>query len=186
VFDIGANEGEKTILFSSLVERVVSVEPSPAAVRILKQRFIHNPKVEIVGKGAGAHAGTAKLQMFGDADCYNTFSPKEITTLDQLIAEYGIPSYIKIDVEGYELEVIKGLRSGIALLSFECNLPQFSAETIECLSILSKRQRSARFRYCVTEPPAKFECQQWMSCDEMSTIVEAGQHRYMEIYCMTA
>jgi FkbM family methyltransferase len=206
VFDIGANGGPKAAIFSSLVERVVCVEPDPAAVRILKDRFLYNPKVVVVEKGVGADEGVAKFYMFEDADGYNTFSPKwadtlattaspdrplktakavvdiPVTTLDQLIKEYGTPSYIKIDVEGYELHVIKGLTSAVPLLSFECNLPEFAPETAECLSTLAERFPAAKFNYCA-DPPARFECEQWVPYEKMSTIVETGGNRFMEIFC---
>lgn len=45
--------------------------------------------------------------------------PVEIVTLDSLIAEYGEPDFIKIDVEGWEQEAIKGLTHSIKALSFE-------------------------------------------------------------------
>jgi hypothetical protein len=45
-----------------------------------------------------------------------------VTTLDALIAEYGRPSFCKIDVEGYELQVIEGLSQPIRTISFEYNV----------------------------------------------------------------
>jgi FkbM family methyltransferase len=206
VFDIGANEGNKTALFSTLVEKVVSVEPSPGALDILKGRFFYNPKVVIVGKGIGMEEGIGKFHLFEDADCYNTLSSKwteslaqsticgrpvktprtiidiPVTTLDQLIKEYGVPSYIKIDVEGYELSVIRGLTHRVASLSFECNLPEFTDESIQILSILTERWPSSQFNYCLEDPPTRFEAEKWLSCSEMSRIVNTGMWPYMEIY----
>ncbi len=207
VFDIGANTGSKTAIFSALVEKVVSVEPDSTAIKILKERFLYNPKVVILAKGVGAEEEVSKFHVFDNADCYNTFSQKwantlatpatsnrpskeskviidiPITTLDQLIKEYGVPSYIKIDVEGFEVNVLKGLTKNVPLLSFECNLPEFAPETSECLSILAKRCSTAEFNYCVTEPPARFESERWISYEKMSIIVEAGAKRFMEIFC---
>jgi FkbM family methyltransferase len=207
VFDIGANGGGKTAVFSSIVDTVVSVEPSPAAVKILADRFLYNRRVVVVGQGVGAEEGSAKFYLFGEADCYNTFSPKwleslagsglsdrphkmpkavlevPVTTLDRLMGEHGVPSYIKIDVEGYELPVIKGLSKPIPLVSFECNLPEFAAETIECLSRLAELSPSALFNYCVEEPPVRFVSEQWLRRDQMCQIVRGGDRRFMEIYC---
>ena len=42
-----------------------------------------------------------------------------MTTLDDLIARFGEPAFCKIDVEGYELEVLRGLSRPVSALSFE-------------------------------------------------------------------
>jgi hypothetical protein len=57
------------------------------------------------------------------------------TTLDLLIAEYGLPRFIKIDVEGYEPEVLRGLSEPVPFLSFEWT-PEFSSAMVESLDHL--------------------------------------------------
>jgi hypothetical protein len=47
-----------------------------------------------------------------------------MVTLDGLIARYGVPRYIKIDVEGFEIEVLAGLSQPVPLISVEF-LPGF-------------------------------------------------------------
>jgi FkbM family methyltransferase len=207
IFDIGANCGHKTVLFIDFADRVVSVEPSPVAAQVLRERFLHNSRISIVEKGCGATEGVAKFHLFDDTDCYNTFSSKwvaalgdavadnrpaktvrsavdmPITTLDQLMLEYGVPSYIKIDVEGYEVAVLRGMTRSVPLLSFECNLPEFTSETLECIRILEKITPGARFNFCATEPPESFHSACWLTSDETATIVAAGSHPFMEIYC---
>jgi hypothetical protein len=42
-----------------------------------------------------------------------------MTTLDSAIQRFGVPQYCKIDVEGWELHVLKGLHQPIPLISFE-------------------------------------------------------------------
>ena len=49
-----------------------------------------------------------------------------VTTIDALIAEHGRPDFCKIDVEGYELPVLRGLSQPLPLLSFE-----FTQERLE-------------------------------------------------------
>ncbi len=45
----------------------------------------------------------------------------KVEVLENFIHKFGTPKYIKIDVEGYELEVLKGLQTAVPLLSFEAN-----------------------------------------------------------------
>jgi len=61
----------------------------------------------------------------------------EVITLDQLIKIYGKPDYIKIDVEGFELEVLLGLTQKVGIISFEF-ASEFLDQTFECLSHLKK------------------------------------------------
>ena len=42
-----------------------------------------------------------------------------VTTLDRLIESYGVPAFIKIDLEGYELQVLQGLSRSVRGISFE-------------------------------------------------------------------
>ncbi len=50
---------------------------------------------------------------------WETAVPVPVTTLDRLIEQYGRPAFTKIDVEGYELEVLQGLSQPLPALSFE-------------------------------------------------------------------
>jgi len=56
---------------------------------------------------------------------WNPPIPVASVTLDQLIEDYGVPDFIKIDVEGYEKEVIEGLSRRVPLLSFEWHEEDF-------------------------------------------------------------
>ena len=207
VFDVGASVGDKTAIFARLANRVVSIEPSPAAVALLQRRFAHNPKVTIVAKGVGDSDKTAQFNVFDAADAYNTFSQKwaaalsrpdgkvnrpskvtysvmniPMTTLEQLINAHGAPDYIKIDVEGYELPVIKGLSKSAPLISFECNLPEFKDETKEIIGLLSNCSPKAVYNFTTTEPPRAFASPSWLDSDKMSAIVDRGVFQFLEIF----
>lgn len=49
------------------------------------------------------------------------------TTIDTLIEEYGIPDFIKVDVEGYEYNVIKGLTAKAGMIGFEWHEEDFES-----------------------------------------------------------
>ena len=206
VFDVGANGGGKAVIFAEAADRVLCVEPDPAAVRILRARFAKSKKVDVVDKGVGSAIGSFPFHVFGDADGGNTFSKKwsaspgvlgesnrpdkepervidvAVVTLDSLIEQFGKPSYIKIDVEGFELEVLKGLTQPVNLISIECALPKFTNETLQCLKRYEELQPGATFNYCISEPPSAFVSERWLSEAEMAHEVVNGAHTYMEIY----
>ena len=54
-----------------------------------------------------------------------------------MIKKYGIPNFCKIDVEGYELEVLKGLSKPIKTLSFEYTIPEFIDKDVDCNEYLN-------------------------------------------------
>ena len=146
VFDLGANVGERTRLFRRLGVRVVAVEPQPELARHLAEEHAGDTLVTVVAKAVGAAAGTAELRR-NALDALASMSPRwiesmeasgrlaalgsrwigsstvEVATLDDLIAEYGTPAFVKIDVEGSEPEVLAGLSSAVPALSFEYARP---------------------------------------------------------------
>ncbi len=67
---------------------------------------------------------------FGGPD-WNGSLTIEVSTLHDEIARFGTPSFIKIDVEGYEGKVLAGLDSQVRALSFGFTLESFAA-TREC------------------------------------------------------
>jgi len=55
-----------------------------------------------------------------------------------LIEDYGVPSFIKIDVEGFEYEVIKGLSHPVKFISFEFT-PEYIESSIKIIDYISKQ-----------------------------------------------
>ncbi len=156
-FDIGANMGSRVATFLILKAKVIAVEPQQACLKEL-QKVFKNEDVTTVPKGAGAKA-EFKNFFIADNSLISSFSTEwidgmkkghfsknnwnkveqiEITTLDQLIAQYGIPDFIKIDTEGFELEVLKGLSSPVKALSFEYTLPHQKDKAIECVELVNQ------------------------------------------------
>jgi FkbM family methyltransferase len=147
-FDIGANVGARTDVFWMLGARVVAVEPLPECIHVLQRLHDHHEKIKIVATAVGAEPGEAELFVNDNLTVVSTLSEDwraavvtsgrlsagewnrhikvAVTTLDALIAEHGRPDFCKIDVEGFERQVLIGLTQEIPRLSFE-----FTQERLE-------------------------------------------------------
>jgi FkbM family methyltransferase len=155
VFDVGANRGERSDVFLELGARVVAVEPVEATARLIDAWLGDDPRFTLVRKAAGAAEGKATIHV-ANFDVLSSLAPDwveackqqphlrearwteqtvAVTTLDCLIAEHGVPAFAKIDVEGFEVEVLKGLSRPIPALSFEYT-PFRPEPALECLRLL--------------------------------------------------
>jgi len=141
VFDVGAHVGDRVASFSRLGARVVAVEPQPAMVTVLKLLHGRNSAVTIEAVAVGREAGSANLMINPSNPTVSTASREfvaaahnapgwegqrwtqtiqvPVTTLDALVRKHGMPAFIKIDVEGFEAEVLAGLTQPVKGLSFE-------------------------------------------------------------------
>lgn len=138
VFDVGANRGLKTRAFVALGTSVVAFEPQPDCVAMLREEFGGNPRVEVVPVGLASAPGELRMNVCATHDDLSTFSedcrannPRlrtdiawecvtlPVITLRDAISRWGEPSFIKIDVEGYEFDVISTLTRPSGTLSFE-------------------------------------------------------------------
>jgi FkbM family methyltransferase len=141
VFDIGAHVGDRVAAFRRLQARVVALEPQPALARTLRLLYGRDPNVTIQAAAVGARPGFVKLSVNVDNPTLSSASPNfidaaarapgwenqtwatrlevPVTTIDALLQKHGMPAFIKIDVEGFEAEVLAGLTAAVPALSFE-------------------------------------------------------------------
>src|SRR5690348_11435791 len=129
VLDIGANIGCTSLLFSQRARRVVAFEPSPTTFRYLEQNIeaAAARNVELHNIALGAAPGVSTLTFApsnragGFVSNQTTASAGHVTEsitidrLDDIACRFRIDAVdlIKIDVEGFELDVLKGGRETI-------------------------------------------------------------------------
>lgn len=153
VFDIGANNGVYASICASLGAHVLALEPNADCVRHIELSY-GNKSIDVIQAVAGPKDGLAVLNLSDTRDDVSSVSEDWINAikaehveykslwnrkirlpmlrLDTLIEHFGLPAYIKIDVEGFEEKVLDGLSSCPRLLSFEYNLAFLDA-AFRCL-----------------------------------------------------
>lgn len=144
-FDIGANVGFYTLLFSLKAREVYSFEPLPRNLMYLAQMIRINSlsNVRIIPCAVSDASG---IRRFSDEKRHslghlsqNGTIPVLTTTCDQFVSETGIsPQLLKIDVEGSEFSVLKGAHSLLQSAHPSILLSTHSNELREsCLSYLN-------------------------------------------------
>ncbi len=160
IFDIGANLGNYSDLFLSKKAKVIAIEPQTYCIDFLKLRFRKHSDITILKCGIGSKEEEKEL-MVSSAHTLSSFNSEWVEgvnkterfkpsnavwekkekipmhTLDYLIKKFGIPDYLKIDVEGYEKEVLRGLKQPIKMVSFEFTIPELAKDSIECIDMLN-------------------------------------------------
>lgn len=194
VFDVGAHLGDRTAAFSTLGARVVALEPQPWVRRWLERLVGGKPGVSIRGEAVGSKPGTAKLAISRRNPTVSTMAegwPEtlaeknpgfqkvrwddavevSVTTLDALIGEYGVPRFCKIDVEGYEAEVLAGLTQPVAALSVE-----FVAGTLEvAVACVRRLMELGPYEFNVIRgEQRKFVSPEWMTAQGMISWLTIG------------
>jgi FkbM family methyltransferase len=193
VFDVGSHVGDRIAAFRRLGARVVAVEPQPALVFTLKALYGRDRNVAIEAKAAGRAPGMVAMRINVDNPTISTASDAfvqaargaagwegqvwersttvPVTTLDALIAAHGLPSFIKIDVEGFEEEVLAGLTRPVNALSFEFTTIQ-RAMARACIA-RCEALGLQRFNAALGE---SHELGEWRSAEAMARWLDALPH----------
>lgn len=205
VFDVGANTGSRTKLFLNLGAKVICFEPQPNLFEHLRSYLGKNKKCLIKNLGLGDCRGSQILNI-SDAHVLSSMSERwinatknsgrfieynwdtkinvDISTLDLEIARHGVPTYVKIDVEGYELEVLKGLSKPINFISIE-----FTEEDIQqSIACMDKLDKLGNYQYNFSDGETHFfENDKWFTknqlVDFLNSKKEKKSHLWGDIFC---
>ncbi len=186
-FDVGANYGNRSRIFLRLGARVVAVEPQQSCVKFLEKEFSKNKNFVLEKVGLSSQEGVAELSVCPDTPEISTLSEKwksdsrhasgnvwqekqqiQLTTLDKLIQKHGMPGFCKIDVEGYEIEVLKGLTQPIPVVSFEFT-KEFLNDAQECMNLLTAIH-DYEFNYSTGENH-QLTSKEWLSKDDLFKVL---------------
>ncbi len=185
VFDIGAHVGSRSRTLLSLGASVVALEPQ-ADFAALIERTLRHPKLVLLRQAVGREPGSINLHISSRHPTVTTTSASwissvkdssgfqqvswdrvervEVTTFDQLIAAHGLPTFCKIDVEGAEADILRGLSQPIKTIAFEY-VPAAMGIAREAVEELN-RLGPYRFNRTVGENHS-FQHQTWLSPKEI-------------------
>ena len=194
VFDVGAHVGDRALAFASLGARVIALEPQPRFARGLRRTVGSHPLVEVREEAVGARPGRERLAISRRTPSVSTMSESwradvseanpgfrsvrwdaavevPVVTLDQLIEAHGVPRFCKIDVEGYEAEVLAGLSRPVAGLSLE-----FVAGQLETAAACVRRLNTlGAYRYNVILGEGRdFRFGDWCDADSVVDWLRGG------------
>lgn len=185
-FDIGAHLGNRAEIFLKLGAKVIAIEPQEECINRLFNKFGNEPKLLLLNKGLSDKSGNLPLYICEEATTISTFSDKwktgrfsnykwnvkkiiPVTTLDNLIDEFGMPIFCKIDVEGFELQVLKGLSFPIKYISFE-----FTREFFDDMKLCINYLLSLGYKQfnCSFKESAKMYLESWNKADVLCQKLE--------------
>ncbi|MEQ8625759.1 MAG: FkbM family methyltransferase [Vicingaceae bacterium] len=128
VFDVGANEGQTIEQFRNYISfgQLISFEPVPSTFNLLSKNVRDSDRIVIENIGLGAEAAEMDV-MINEHSALNSLKLNEgeqltgekervtIDTLDNYFNKNHLPeiSFLKIDTEGFEMEVLQGAEKTI-------------------------------------------------------------------------
>lgn len=187
LFDIGANRGD--VVFAGTKKgfnKIVALEPAPRIYKELVSNFLYDPRV-IPLKLAVSDSIDQTIEFYeADEDGLSTINKDWLTsetmpyngkpyrtirantiTIDKLVEIYGEPDLIKIDVEGAEWSVFKGMTKYHGMLSFEWTNETIKEhqDQLDYLKNIGYKEVGPQFiEHHLTEP------KQWFAINDFSML----------------
>ncbi len=172
---IGDSNGNISEVLLQLGALVLVVEPLPENFEYAEKKLKSYPQTILLHEDIGAFNAQFTyneayekniLPYSSNLTVAANQSVVKIRTIDELIREYGLPAFIKINANGFENEVLKGLNSPILLVSvsFYSYLHHKTTENIRRFMAIGDYE----FNWILNEE-AKFQSKEWLSAKELNT-----------------
>lgn len=123
LFDIGAHFGVFSLAAAHYGGRAIAVDPSPMAMRMVTTEVSLNScrdRIQTLQAAVSDAKGVMEMLTSGvfsagyfrvaNGRLKKDLTRTRATTIDEMAFSYGVPTHIKIDVEGYEAAVLRGAR----------------------------------------------------------------------------
>lgn len=200
-FDIGASVGLFSETFLELGAKVIAVEPVNESFKRLNERLGGYPHFCSIQAAVSSFAGTSQIRKtslldlstldegfvkFNEEQFKTKWKDTEavsLITLDEIIKNFGLPAFCKIDVECHEKEVLSGLTSRIPVISFEYLFP-FKNKALDCLDRISELSPNTVYNYSLYEF-FQLENREWLDKPSfVSCLKKLSQEQWTgDIFC---
>ena len=190
----------------------MAIDPDETNQQVLREKFFQYRRIRkpvvVIGKAVSDKSATHQMWIDEPGSAKNTLSQKWVDTLrndelrfghrhnfstqkevetislEELMATHGVPYFVKIDVEGYEPQVLRGLKRVVPYLSFEVNLPEFRQEGLQCIDILGKVAINGKFNYAV-DCERGLVLDQWLPLEMFRVVFSSCSEPSLEVFWRT-
>jgi FkbM family methyltransferase len=151
VYDLGMNNGDDSAYYLAKGFRVIGVDANPSMCALCSERFrsaISAGRMTVLNVGVSDEAGRQVFSINTEKHAISTFTPENfsedwvpqsweqvpvrVERASAIIAEYGLPHFIKVDVEFYDRNVLRDLCEAAVKPPFIST----EAHHAECLELL--------------------------------------------------
>lgn len=143
--DLGANVGDVSAQLLASGADVIAYDPEPWAIDKLRQRFAEEPRFALHNAAVGTHDGTIRLhrandfhdnaqkasvkstiltggRMIDDSEGFDVPLVNFTRIVQEIIAERGEIAFLKMDIEGAELDLLDAMHDAGVFASIRCTV----------------------------------------------------------------